>query len=247
VRCTVGGNVGARAVTGIGGGIWVAGSSTVNIDGTIVAGNTSANASAPPDCAGTLTSGGYNDIGNTTGCTVVGDPTGNLLNVDPQYRDAANGDYSLADASPAVDASDPADQPLVPDVAGNPRILDGNLDRVMVVDMGAHELDPVHLAITGSATPGGTLTVDTTGKSGLVVLLFAASSPGTFLAKPFGVGFFDLASPWIVFPNGVVPNSTSFTIPSGFPVPTALVVQELGLSGTNRAGALTNAVALTIE
>ena len=52
-----------------------------NLSNTLVAGNESD--AGGQDCAGTITSHGYNLIQVATDCAVVGDATGNLLNVDP--------------------------------------------------------------------------------------------------------------------------------------------------------------------
>jgi Dockerin type I domain len=64
-----------------GGGIRNESVGTVVARNTIIAKNTSP--SANTDFQGTLTSQGYNLIGNTSGTTITGDTTGNQLNVDP--------------------------------------------------------------------------------------------------------------------------------------------------------------------
>jgi hypothetical protein len=65
------------------------------------------------------------------------------INSDPAFIDAGAGDFRLAWYSPCVDAGDNA-APGLPaaDLAGNPRIMDGNDDGMSVVDMGAYELEP---------------------------------------------------------------------------------------------------------
>ncbi|RKY13364.1 MAG: hypothetical protein DRP82_05480, partial [Planctomycetota bacterium] len=62
----------------------------------------------------------------------------NCIHSDPQFVDAANGDYHLKDTSPCIDAGDNS---LVPsgvdkDLDGNPRIVNGT------VDIGAYEYQP---------------------------------------------------------------------------------------------------------
>lgn len=61
------------------------------------------------DCSGTILSGGYNLIENTNGCTLTGDPTGNITGKDPQlsplvYQGATVTYYLPDKTSPAVDA-----------------------------------------------------------------------------------------------------------------------------------------------
>jgi hypothetical protein len=79
--------------------------------------------------------------------------TGNA-DTDPCFVDPNSGDYRLVTGSPAIDTGDnnsvPADSTdldgdgntteLIPwDLDGNPRLVDGDRDRVAVVDMGAYE------------------------------------------------------------------------------------------------------------
>lgn len=54
---------------------------------------------------------------------------GNLFNLDPLFRDTANGDYSLLPCSPLINAgSNAAAEAIATDLAGNPRILGGTVD-----------------------------------------------------------------------------------------------------------------------
>jgi len=107
-----------------GGGVSVGGGVTTNLANTIVAGNT--NPAAPnasgPDCQGTLTSQGYNLLGNNSGCTLVnaagagapGDQIGTPSQpIDPLLGPLQdNGGRTLTQAllpgSPAIDAGNPS-------------------------------------------------------------------------------------------------------------------------------------------
>jgi CSLREA domain-containing protein len=85
---------------------------TLNLRNTLIAGNVNT-AGGSPDCAGTLTSQGFNLIQSTTGCTVVGTTTGNLLGVNPLLGPLANNGgltrtHSIGSTSPARDAGNPA-------------------------------------------------------------------------------------------------------------------------------------------
>ena len=227
--------------------------SSVTLDHSIVAGNS---ATDGPDCYGTMNSGGYNCIGDTTDCTIVGDQTGNLYDVDPLFTDPdgpdddpdtwEDNDYSLQPASPCVDAGDPALVATGQDVARNPRLLDGNLDGVMVVDMGAYEFNNVHLAVTGNPTPGGTLTIDLTGRVGLSGWLWLGTASGEIPFSRFGALFLDLSSPWWLFPIAI-PASLPGTIPMLTPEGQLLVFQVLGVQNSNGAGNLSNVVEVVIQ
>lgn len=86
---------------------------TLNLRNTIVAGNTIVPGGSPDCAADPINSQGYNVIGDTTGCTLVGVAAGNQLGVDPLLGAlAANGGptrtHALLDGSPAINAGNPA-------------------------------------------------------------------------------------------------------------------------------------------
>jgi hypothetical protein len=94
-----------------GGGIFVNGSG-INVENTIIAGNTSNGSSIPDDCYGTINSQDYNLIQTTTGCTINGTTTHNIYGVSPQLAALAhNGGPTetmvLSVTSPAIDAGNP--------------------------------------------------------------------------------------------------------------------------------------------
>ena len=94
---------------GSGGGI--SGRSTLR--NSVVAGNFDAHTSGAQDCSGTLVSQGHNLIGDSTGCIVIGDTTGNITGVDPRLGVLADQGgftetHSLRADSPAVDRGFPA-------------------------------------------------------------------------------------------------------------------------------------------
>src|SRR5205823_1810213 len=62
------------------------------------------------------------------------------ISADPLFVDAANGDYRVQMTSPVIDTGNNRAPQMPPaDIAGNPRIVDGNGDGVDHVDMGAFE------------------------------------------------------------------------------------------------------------
>ncbi len=81
-------------------------------------------------------------------------PSGiNMLSINPQFADAPNDDYHLLRTSPCVDAGTTDTTGLsLPndDVDGNSRIVDGNSDGSVIIDMGVYEYDvstPVELVV----------------------------------------------------------------------------------------------------
>jgi hypothetical protein len=101
---TISGN--ANSFGGRGGGVFNAGA--LNVRNTIVAGNS--DTGGAPDLSGTLTSSGYNLIGNTQGGS--GFDTTDLLNVDPllgPLQDNGGPAFTMAllPGSPALNAGDP--------------------------------------------------------------------------------------------------------------------------------------------
>lgn len=86
----------------------------------------------------------HNDVwGNVPADYEGGDLTGvdGNVSVDPMFRNPLLGDYRLAAGSPCVDAGTDAHPELLAekDLAGIPRVLDGNLDGLSKPDMGAYE------------------------------------------------------------------------------------------------------------
>ena len=120
-----------------GGGIWS--NSTIALHNTVVATNYSlpSFASGGPDFFGTLTSSGYNLIGDTTGGHGFDDT--DLLNVNPLLGALSNNGgptrtMALLPGSPAIDAGDNTDASRWDQRGpGFPRIVNG------VIDIGAFE------------------------------------------------------------------------------------------------------------
>ncbi len=111
--------------------------------------------------------------------------------------------------------------------------------------MGAYEFNNVHLEVTGDATPGGTLTFETTGKPMLIAFLFFSTQPGELLLPPFGSLF--VGAPFQFFPFAVIPDTRDITLPGDAPIGIEVWVQELAVDIFTGAGNFSNAVSLTIE
>jgi len=250
-RCTVAGNRadGTGTVTsgGTGGGVYGASAgNSITLAHTIVAGNSAADPAGAPDLFGaSIVTLDWNVVGNTTGATFSGSGPNDLLDVDPLFADPAQGDWSLQSISPAVDRGDPAIPLGGKDVAQTSRVLDGDLNRALRIDRGAHEFSHVRLAVSGVFAPGGAITVDVAGSAGLPVVLVVGAGEAEFPLRPLGSLFVDLSLGVTLLPWGVVPSSTPFTIDPALAVPLDVCVQALATSG--RAGNLSNLVAFTIE
>lgn len=109
--------------TGYGGGVSNLG--TLNLMNTLIGTNISKSGTAP-DCIGTLTSQGYNLIGDTTNCTLSGSLSGVISNTNPFIGPLANfggatNTHALLVGSPAINA-------------GNPGALDGIGNHCMPTD-----------------------------------------------------------------------------------------------------------------
>ena len=99
--------ISGNSTAGQGGGIAQSNSAMINVRNTIIAKNTAASG---PDFSGTLTSQGYNMIGNTSGMNIAAgsDTTGNQLNVDPVLGPLQNNGgptftHALLSSSTAID------------------------------------------------------------------------------------------------------------------------------------------------
>ena len=151
---------------GDGGGVRLASENvTLYLRNSIIAGNFDGSAGTQhPDCSGTLTSQGHNLIENTTGCTIVGSPFGNLIGVSPDLGPLQNNggttlSHALLSGSPAIDAGNPLGcaaengLDLTTDQRGYARPIDGDGDSLAVCDMGAYEYNS-----PGTPTPTNTAT-----------------------------------------------------------------------------------------
>lgn len=177
--------------------------STVNLRNTIVAGNTSANAGTP-DLSGSITSHGYNLIGNSNGSNFAanaGDQIGTAQNpINPQLGELAdNGGatktHALLPGSPAVDkggnalAADQSGDALTTDQrgAGYPRVADGSGDGQAIVDAGAFEYQSAPPTAATVFVGGRVLTADGRGVPGaLVTLTDSNGATRAARANPFG-------------------------------------------------------------
>jgi CSLREA domain-containing protein len=137
-----------------GGGIFNYLNDVVTLSNTIVADNSAPNG---PECAGTLTSQGFNLIGDLTGCTFIS-AGGDITNTDAQLAELLDVYFGyifvhpLQPGSPALDGGNPA----IPG-SGADTCVEGSLtvERPAgeACDIGAVEMAPVDLQLTLESEP----------------------------------------------------------------------------------------------
>jgi hypothetical protein len=122
----------------------------VQLQNSLLADNVRPGSGTPDDCFGSLYSGGYNLIESITGCTVSGDPTGNIIGQDAQLgplddNGGPTWTHAIPLGSPAVETANPngcqdgQGQLLEEDQRGWGRHLEGDGDGQERCDIGAYE------------------------------------------------------------------------------------------------------------
>jgi hypothetical protein len=150
------------------------------------------------------------------GVQVVGPATLNwgpaMIEDEPQFVDAANGDYHLLYTSPCRDSGDPAAPDLpAEDFEGDPRIDYGG------PDMGADEFS-LHLYFTGDAVPGGAVEVKCVDTPGVtqVALIVGAFLENPPLPSDFGLWY--IAPPFqLIHPLPPLPAGGVLALPGQIP------------------------------
>jgi CSLREA domain-containing protein len=181
--------VAANTAGSSGGGIFNQnGGSTLGLANTIIGTNTLSSGSAS-DCAGHVSSEGFNLIGNSSGCTIGGTTTGNIVNANPRLgplQDNGGSTHTqallgpaifcpplggqclpLLPPSPAIDAGNPATPSnttagacATEDQRGIGRPIDGNGDGTPRCDMGAYEAPAgTSLGTFALTLPDGTIPI----------------------------------------------------------------------------------------
>ena len=184
-NCTVAGNLGWDG----GGAIWS------TLKNCIVYGNT-----------GDEDKANYRECTFTNSCTTPAPGgTGNITN-DPQFADAAAGNYHLISGSPCRDAGNNAYVQGTADLDGNPRIVNGT------VDMGAYEAEALvsFEAWAAAITNGLTNATDCATGDGVPNLLKYAT--GSSPTEPDGLALLGWVngSPTLRFNRN--PNATDITL-----------------------------------
>ena len=231
--CTISGN---SHPSNFPGGLDVAGASAPTVRDSIIRGNSPIEIQ---DSTGGLLTVDHSDVGG--GWAGVGN-----IDADPLFVDALGGDFALQAGSPCIDTGDPALVTTRRDLFGRPRRLDGMLVRSERVDMGALEFGQLTLAVSGNATPGGTLTIDTSGNPALLVFLLVGLDAAEIDHKFLGTLYVDL-SPGLLIPWSSPPSSIQQQVPLNCPVPLSIHLQEVGVLLANGSGQTSNDVVVTVK
>jgi hypothetical protein len=194
--------------------------------------------------------------------SVVQGYTGKLLGVDciaddPLFQNlagfdgllgTADDDIRLMPSSPCVDQGYPSNPGAEIDLLGFPRELDGDLDGLARVDMGASEFSHVALQAVvqvDAGTSASSLFVEVQGPRSMLAQLFVASTPGFFPLPPYGAFLFDPQGGWMRFPLGVLPESFEVNVTPLVGVMGPVVLQAFGFQ--RGAGNLSNAVIVDLS
>jgi hypothetical protein len=166
--------------------------------------------------------------------------TGNIAS-DPRFFDFSSGDVHLLATSPCVDTDPQGALPFgeVMDLDHGSRLIDGDLDGHLALDMGAFERTNVSLAVSGPANPGSTLSLSLRGKAGLscvVALGLPLTGPPLFDAK-LGYSLSELGSPWtLVTGSAPLPATTTFVVPFDLVPGSSFLLQPIAWAPGGHAG-----------
>ncbi|MBL8843290.1 MAG: right-handed parallel beta-helix repeat-containing protein [Planctomycetes bacterium] len=246
-RCTIAGNVASGGYFHCGGlaiDDWSSDAADVSLSGVVIAGNSSADG-IRHDFVGGYPTLGWNLVGDTAGGSLIGDPSNDLLDVDPLFADPGRGDWTLRVDSPAVDSGDPATASLGAGIAGMPRLLDGDLDRALRVDRGAHEFSHVRASVSGAAQLGGSLALALRGTPNDLTWLFLGTAAGISEIPHFGALLLDVAAPLQSMTWANVPSDVVVDVPFDPAIVGVYFVQVASFLGD--AGNLSNVVRVEID
>ncbi len=158
-----------------------------------------------------------------------------------------DGSRHLTASSPLIDAGTPLSEFGGVDGDEDPRVLDGDADKVARVDVGWDEWNPTSLTLTGDGALGTSIDLWTEGSPGQVYALAVSFGTGERKYKNFGAILIAPGGLQIVG-NGIVPATDSFAIP----VMSSLVgltayFQSVAISAGQGVGAFSRRVAVTLH
>jgi len=129
--------------------------------------------------AGGSVTAGYCDSGDGD---LLAQP--HCIAANPLFVDPANGDFRLQFGSPCVESGDPASTGAL-DILWHARPIDGDLDTLGEVDMGAFEFETLHFR--GTPRPGAWMLFECWGATGSTTSVgFSMQAPTPAQNTPFG-------------------------------------------------------------
>ncbi len=167
----------------------------------------------------------------------------NNQNVDPRFVDILGGDLRLQSDSPCIDVGQPSLRPMGSDLTGNLRVLDGDLDETVRLDLGAHEYTNIRMFVEGTPRPGELLRIGSTGNPTLRAYLMASLEPSEVFIPPLGYLAFDPLQPFGFLPWKFVGYESVALVP---PIDPGLVYVLQMAGAANGRGNFSNVVRLTI-
>ena len=160
--------------------------------------------------------------------------------------DMSNGDYRISAGSPCIDAGLPADLRAGLDGSGYPRLLDGHLDGMLRIDIGANEFGHGFLEAPAAGTPGTSIPIHVDGTAGLFCVVFLGLPSEGTVVDPYGSLFVDRLSGVRLLGAGPLPFDVQWDVPVPFP-PTELTVQAVVRDLGSGHGNVSNSCRIAIE
>jgi len=116
------------------------------------------------------------------------------------------------------------------------------------VDMGAYEFAHVYHDVSGTFTPGGTITFTSEGTPGMLTFLFIALGEAENVIPPYGTLLVDPLAAFLMVQWVSAPISIPVVIPPGLPTPLPIATQLAVFNGSlTGAGNFSNLQTFLIE
>ncbi len=170
--------------------------------------------------------------------------------VDPQFVSTLFSDLRLTSSSPMIDAGEQLGGIQGRDIAGVPRVLNGDagLFGVRRVDMGAHEYNRLALEVDDSVAPGGSVTIELADTADPLVGTQLVLALGE-LEIPTALGslFTDLTGPSAIIAWPAAPSSVSLEVPEDIPAGVEFVLQAVSFAVANGKGTVSDPEFLLVD